>query len=561
MSRRVLGQSRLCRWLFAVSLAIAFGPIFFAPACATPAADWNYRVRPNDTIWDLSGRYLKPGIPWQKLQDYNKVADPLHLPPGMTLHIPVAWLRLEPARARVIAVVGHATATLPGTAQAMPVTQGMLFGYGTTLVTQSDSSLTLEFADGSRILVQSNSELGLDRLSAYKNTGMVDTRVRLQRGRINSDVTPMSGNAARFNVSTPGTISSVRGTHFRVIADSATDEARTEVISGKVDVGNDKRHVLATAGLGVTTAGEASPGRPQSLLPAPALQCPVVPINQFPYEFQWQALNGARHYRVQVASSAKFEALLLDRVVDDTRAVIPDLGDGTYAIRVRGVGTSALEGLDATCSAISIDNHPRPPLIVSPQPDSRVRDTRPAFRWTESQQATSYAWQLASDPAFEHLLADQPQVTGSDVRPAHSLPLGRYYWRIASRDDTGKVGPYTHALPFDLVSEPPAPVPGEPKRSHGDLTLSWPAGQTGQRYHVQLARHPDFTRPEVDATLDRPEIDLKKLSSGKWYVRVQTIDTDGYAGPWGSVQKTRIPCMACRWAAAGGGASLLWLLL
>jgi hypothetical protein len=561
MTRRVLGQSRLRRWLFAVSLAIGFAPIFFAPAFAAPAADWNYRVRPNDTIWDLTGRYLKPDVPWQKLQDYNKVTDPLHLPPGMTLHIPVAWLRLEPARARVIAVVGHATATLPGAAQAMHVTQGMSFGYGATLVTQSDASLTLEFADGSRILVQSNSELTFDRLSAYKNTGMVDTRVRLQRGRINSDVTPMSGNAARFNVSTPGTISSVRGTHFRVIADSTTDEARTEVISGKVDVGNDKRHVLVTTGLGVATAGGASPGQPQSLLPAPALQCPVAPINQFPYEFQWQALDGAQHYRVQVASSVKFEALLLDRVVDDTRAVIPDLSDGIYAIRVRGVGARELEGLDATCSAVSIDSHPQPPLIVSPQPDTRVRDTRPPFRWTESQQAVSYAWQLANDPAFEHLRADQPQVTGSDVRPPHSLPLGRYYWRIASRDDTGKVGPYTPALPFDLVSEPPAPVPGEPKRSHGDLALSWPAGQPGQRYHVQLARHPEFAQPEVDATLDKPEIDLKKLSSGKWYARVQTIDTDGYAGPWGSVQKMRIPCMACRWAAAGGGASLLWLLL
>lgn len=27
------------------------------------AADWIYRVRPHDNIWDLSSRYLKPDVP------------------------------------------------------------------------------------------------------------------------------------------------------------------------------------------------------------------------------------------------------------------------------------------------------------------------------------------------------------------------------------------------------------------------------------------------------------------------------------------------------------------
>lgn len=556
MTHRVWRRLSFGRQWFAALLIVVVAPVL-----AAPAADWSYRVRPKDTIWDLAGHYMKPGIPWQKLQDYNKVTDPLNLPPGMTLHIPVAWLRLEPAKAKVVAVIGKAAATLPDAAQPVPVTQGMTFGYGTRLVTEGDTSLTLEFADGSRILVQSNSELALDRLTAYGNTGMVDTRVRLQRGRLNSDVIPLSGSAARFSVSTPGTISSVRGTHFRVVADSQAGAARTEVTSGKVDVGNDKRHVLVKTGSGVATADGASPGQPQSLLPAPAVQCPQDPVNQSPYEFQWQALTGAQHYRVQLAPNAKFEALLLDRVVDDTKVALPELSDGTYAVRVRGIGTGDLEGLDATCPAVTINGQPQPPLIVSPQPGSKVRDTRPSFRWTESEQVASYAWQLSGDPAFQQLLSEQTKVTGSNVRAPNALPLGHYYWRVASRDKTGKVGPYTHALPFDLVAEPPAPTPGEPKRSHGDLVLSWPEGAAGQKYHVQLARDPAFAKPEVDATVDKPELDLKKLSSGKWYVRVQTIEPDGYAGPWSSVQKTRISCVACRWAAVGGGAALLWLVL
>lgn len=558
MNYRVWRRPRLDRWLLAAPFVLAFA----ASAFAAPSSDWSYRVRPKDNIWDLAAHYLKPGIPWQKLQEYNQVSDPLHLPPGMTLHIPVAWLRLEPAKATVVAVIGDATAKLPDSAQTVPVKAGMSFGYGTSLATGNDTSLTLEFADGSRVLVQANSELALDRLSAYGDTGMVDTRLRLQRGRLNSDVHPLTGSAARFSVSTPGTISSVRGTHFRVVADPDAGAARTEVTGGKVDVGGKNRHVLVKTGRGVATQDGAAPGQPQELPPAPALECPTGPVNQFPAELHWAAQADTPRYRLQVAPNDKFEALLLDRPVTGTKATLPDLPDGTYAIRVRGIRADGLEGLDATCPKVAIDGTPQPPLVVSPQPDSKVRDKRPSFRWTESVQAVSYQWQLAADPAFTQVLAEQPAVRGDGTRAPQALALGRYYWRVASRDNTGKVGPYTHALPFDLVEEPPVPVPGQPKRSRGDLVLSWQGGDTpGQQYHVQLARNPDFNQPEVDTTVDKPELDLKKLKSGKWYVRVQTIDTDGYAGPWSPAQKTHISCVTCRWALAGGGAALLWLAL
>jgi hypothetical protein len=250
----------------------------------------------------------------------------------------------------------------------------------------------------------------------------------------------------------------------------------------------------------------------------------------------------------------------MDQVVDGPSATLPSLPDGTHAFRVRGISNDSLEGLDATC-AFTVAAHPQPPLIIEPQPGSKARATRPSFRWTENEEAVSYAWQLSSDAGFDQPLATDMTVRGSQTRAPQALPYGHYFWRIASRDKDGKLGPYTDAMPFDLVPEPPAPEPGAPKRQHGDLVLSWPGGTPGQRYHVQLSRKADFSEVAVDDTLDSPELNLRKLSSGKWYVRVQTIDTDGYAGPWGSVQRTRVPCTACRWASAGGGVVLLWLVL
>jgi hypothetical protein len=532
----------------------------FALAAPAAPADWNYRVRPGDNLWDLAARYLKTDVSWQKLQDYNHVADPLHLPPGSTMHFPVGWLRQGPAPATVVAVIGNATAQPTGNAPTIPVTTGMSVGYGTELDTAADTSLTLQLADGSRVLLQADSALVLDRLSAYGRTGMVDTRMRLKRGRVNSDVTPLNGSAARFTVSTPNTISSVRGTHFRVVADDSDGSARTEVVGGHVDVGNDTRHVIVNGGRGVATASGGKPGEPQELLPAPTLDCPTQPLGQLPAQIPWKPLDRAAHYRVQVAPSDRFEALVLDAVVDGTQATLPSLPDGAHAVRVRGIDGNRLEGLDATCT-FTVAAHPQPPLIIEPQPGAKVRATRPEFRWTESIEAENYAWQLASDPTFNQLLASNDKVRGSSVRAPQTLPYGHYVWRIASRDKDGRLGPYTDAMPFELVPEPPAPEPGAPKHEHGDFVLSWPGGAAGQRYHIQLSRQPDFSDVKVDETLDKPELSLRKLPHGKWYARVQTIDTDGYAGPWGAIQRTRVPCTACRWATAGGGVVLLWLLL
>lgn len=548
------------RWriLFMRCFAVATLALLAIPA--VHAGDWYYRIRPHDNIWTLTNRYLKPGVSWQKLQAYNKVADPYHLPPGSRLRIPIAWLRVQPAKATVVAVSGNAQAHLPGQAAATPVAPGMKLGYGTRIDTAPHASLTLEFADGSRMLMQDDSELTLDRMSAYGNTGMADTRLRLQHGRIANAVTPMPGNTAHFTVQTPGAISSVRGTHFRVAADGG--HSQTEVLKGRVDVAGQHRHVQVARGNGVAVVDGQRPGHVQHLLPAPALDCPARPITRIAYSLGWTAQPDAVHYRVQIAPDARFETLLFNRVTGaQPHASLPGLPNGDYALRVRGVDGDGLEGLDATCT-LHATMHPQPPLVQEPQAGGKARDERPRFRWSESSEAASYAWQLATDAQFTHLVAERPRLTGDHVRAPQALPLGRYYWRIASRDRDGLLGPYTDALPFDRVAPPPTPSVGEPKRSGHELTLGWPAGTPGQHYRIQMAHDAGFAHPAVDQTVDQPSLQIHKPGSGTWYVRVRTIDTDGYVGDWGPVQKIKLPCIPCRIAAGvGGGAALLWLLL
>lgn len=91
------------------------------------------------------------------------------------------------------------------------------------------------------------------------------------------------------------------------------------------------------------------------------------------------------------------------------------------------------------------------------------------------------------------------------------------------------------------------------------MTLRWQAGETGQRYRVQIDRKGDFATPLLDREVDQPEVSLKRPWHGTLHVRVQYIDDDGYAGPFSPAQQVALPCRTCY--GAGGGALLLWLLL
>jgi len=144
---------------------------------------------------------------------------------------------------------------------------------GDTVETEGDSSITLEFADASRLQLREYSRLRLDQLSRYGHTGMVDTRLRLQQGRASNRVTPARGPASRYIIDAPTATSSVRGTVFRVSAGDDAHAGATEVLEGKVQVGNPHGQRLVHPGQASRSAGSGTaPEAVSGLLPAPRLR-------------------------------------------------------------------------------------------------------------------------------------------------------------------------------------------------------------------------------------------------------------------------------------------------
>jgi len=544
------------RWWLRVPLLVAIGVCCLAAVSSigtASAQEWRYRVRPGDNVWDLAGKYVRSDIAWQRLQAHNGIDDPYRLSPGSVMRFPVAWLKQQPARARVVTVHGNAVVVDPRDGRSSAIAADMQVGIGSILRTDPDASLTLEFADGSRLLLQGDSELALDKLSSYGATGMVDTRMRLPKGRTSSEVRPMRGPASHFIIETPDTMSSVRGTRFRIGSDGVRSQA--EVTEGQVAVTGNGRQVTLAPGQGTASGPDGQLLAPRPLLPPPGAL--ALDAGQRPMQLQWAPVPDARRYRVQVGTTPDFLSLLHDRVVTENQDTLAALPDGVYGIRVRAIDAQGIEGLDAVIEPQIVL---APPFTLAPIEGGSTQAQRPRFRWTSMGRDVRYHLQVAGPAGFEQPLLDAGDLRSSDLRSPQALAPGPYHWRIAAIDETGRTSAFSDAVRFNVLPEGTGPQVEAGEADGKILHVRWPAAQEGQHFRFQLSRKPDFSTLEVDRELDDQQVALPGLRSGKWYARVQGVESDGYAHPFGPTQTLKLGCLPCR-LAAGGGIVLLLLAL
>ena len=334
---------------------------------------------------------------------------------------------------------------------------------------------------------------------------------------------------------------------------------QTEVLEGRVAVNaRDQRGAVLPHGFGAVVVPGQAAIAPVALLPAPDLSR-IAPLTQSVRpELAWPEVPGAHGYRVQVSDHPRFDSLRVDLEVEAPRAQLPALDAGRYAIRVRAVDKDGLEGRDAV-TALQIDDQPAPPYSIAPAAGSVVRTPEVVLRWTKAPGAAAYDYEIAGATGFTEPVARARVDDTASIRLHDPLPPGDYAWRIRSVDASAKPGPFGDCLAFTVrpLAEVTA-IDTAAANDTRDVTFRWQAGQPGQRYRFQMSRTPDFRKTDVDMLVDQAEVTLPRLRSGTWYLRAQTIDVDGFEGPFPAPQQVDVPC---RWCRIGAGAGALLILL
>jgi len=306
--------------------------------------NWEYTFRPGDSLWIIAEKYTSSVNNWEELQRINNIApgSAKTILPGTRIVIPISMLKLQPTPALVIAVSGAAYLVRADGTKADLIIGIELFS-GDRVVTGERQTLRLQFADKSELQVLPNSEVVLDKLSHFKQTGMVDTRIRLNSGTVKTWVIKQKpGN--NYEIRTPAAITAVRGTEFRLSSDES-QISRAEVIEGLVAVaaGEDEKDVPDGYGIFVEI------GKPLSD-PVKLLTAPEVSDNQSAdeskLEVSWVKLEAAVFYRYQLSTDANFDQITIDSRTEDNRLRLEELLPGQYFLRVRGVDEFDLEGFD-----------------------------------------------------------------------------------------------------------------------------------------------------------------------------------------------------------------------
>ncbi|VUD69091.1 hypothetical protein TDB9533_04457 [Thalassocella blandensis] len=424
-------QTQLSLWIL-----VLFLPLFVIPMSAL-AEDWVYSVRKGDTLWGLCKKFTTKNDCWLRIGDYNGVKYPKTLAPATRIRFPASWLKDQPARAEVYFVIGQATKTVEDTQSTL--VKGDMLGIGTTIRVGQKSTVTLQFADGAILIVSENSEVVLDTLSHYKDTGMVDSRLRLNKGDITTKV-PKRTPRSRFEVTTPSAIAAVRGTEFRI---SSTGEMRNEVLEGEVAVIKGEQSKAVPEGFGLLVQNNDAPLTITQLLPAPAIDA-TQKYEPQPFTLTWQEVENAEQYFLAVFNQAGNQQLTSQTIQAADSSLPLQLSDGCYTIKLSAIDSQGFKGLPGL----------RTLCLTSPLP-------APGAAKLETQ---VLSWQSVPGAA-------QYQLTFKNASGANNTAKKQDIYQITSSDPTFNLLHDATAKQYRYVSIAAVDAHGYPGSASQDIVL------------------------------------------------------------------------------------------
>ena len=507
-----------------IAAAIVFASITLSARAEEPRL-FTHIAQNGDTLIKLAKRYLVNPDDWQIFMKSNVIADPHRIVLGSQIKIPVSAMRLETAAVEIIATQGAVESS------AGAVERGSKVNEGDKFTTGDGGFVTIKLADGSTLTVQPKSSVRVETARQFVNSGGVtDTVVRLDAGRVETNVMKQKNPGSRYEIRTPTSNMGVRGTIFRVGADDTGLRGQSEVVEGLVVVTSASPKSAATdatsaakglplrTGFGSFVEAGKAPSPPIALLPAPDVTSLPKLIETPDAKFTFPAVTAALSYRAQIAVDAAFTNLLANASSLTPNMAFVNLPDGALFLRVRGVDVNALEGKDAT-HAFTIKARPLPPALTAPRDNARSASGRVKLTWQASTEAVAYRVQIAGDASFVNPVVDEKALSSLTFSPASLLKPAAYFWRAASVNAKGNTGPWSPTAGFVVVTE----APDLKMSGGGDNSSIEIVGSAAASHQVQIARDERFINIASDRVITGNKFELGELPVNAYYIRVRAV--------------------------------------
>jgi hypothetical protein len=255
--------------------------------------------------------------------------------------------------------------------------------------------------------------------------------------------------------------------------------------------------------------------------------------------FWWEELDGAEHYRLQIAkpSFSNAQQLIIDTTITATNFTYQFLFPGTYQWRLKGVNNGSETAYITRTLTIdsTLDLSTQIVVLISPANNINSADTVHTFTWNSLYNATLYRFQLI-DNASSFVIKDTATV---NTQLTTELVEGDFKWQVRAENDLG-VSPYSSRnIIIDLtapsVSTPALPANGDTVTSPVDI-----------RWHRQLSAVADSLLIYSDSALTNISLSVYEtdttysfngLSLNNYYWRLKSIDAAGNQSGYSNVYK------------------------
>ena len=500
-------------------------------ATATPESnatpEWIYTVRPGEHFAEIADALLSKDIPAIRLLQHNGIDNPAKVGSGDNLRIPLAWLQRQPNPARVNSVTGSVQLISGSDGTKRPLTSDSLIRVGDEIRSQAGTA-TIELADGSVVRISPHSRLAFNRLTQYGKSGMVDTRLRLNQGEIETQVKPVIEGGSRFEIETPSAVAAVRGTMFTLrTAPGMTDLRVTE---GEVSFGppGQTRRIPAGYSASVSTAGVGRMSI-RRLPPAPEINPLPQQLKQLPAQLSWTP-NGANSHRVDIfdAESGRW---INSSEVSDNDFDINLLDNGRYEIHLAAIDNRGMAGMPGVMS-FEVDLQARTAALEQPEPGATVNDDMPEVRWQLRGENEVARVEIAEDKDFGNTIATSEWAPDESALPSRPLTPGQYYWRVVTEAGGNSVATSEARSLVVNGTLPPVRIISV-NYVDSQVRVFWQKVDTATDYRLQLSEEPGFNNIIKEATLSDTTAALRLIPGRRYFVRLKALSDGPLESRWG----------------------------
>ena len=495
--------------------------------------EWHYTLRPGDTLPNISLNLLNYKYTWGDVVQHNKIKQLDNLAPGSIIKIPMHWLKHQPKPAKVIALDGSAQIKKASSSRFNILKLATMIHVGDEVATR-EGNVVIELADGSTIRLEANSNLIFNKLSHFGKTGMVDTRLRLKKGSLTTDMPPLD-KGPRYEIKTPSAVAAVRGTEFRL--HSSDNETRIEVLEGVVEFSGEHGKSLVQAGQGATIKSDNARIEVINLPTAPQQEYASKTIKTLPATINWDKSKDADSYAVQLTD--KNEKRVQSQTQQATSMELDDIQNGDYELAIRGVSKEGYEGADSV-SQLSVEINAIKAELIIPQELAVLETKTPEFKWQYSGNKKANKpplsrLELALDKDFAAPISENDFIKQQNMTLESPLIPGRYFWRVTSLTNSREVH-HSEVRQFNIKGLL-APVKIQSVNYlDKQVGLFWSPIPYAEGYILQVSKSRDFSSILKEEQLETPRAHLLLNVGQKYYARVKGIGNELYSSKFGPVQ-------------------------